>query len=519
MVLVASLLFLAVGWALGLKIELRRQQAAKMAADDIRSEAEREAEAIKKERLREAADHIQKLEIEARHEIEKNQAAQQLAQERLKQAENALEAKEGRCEEREKRLVEREKHLEAKEERILQSEDQLARKQEEFSKAEASLREALERQAGLTKEEARAELFKRVEDENRLHLARRVRQAELSAKEEADRKAKRIITLAIQKWSSEQVVESTLSVVSLPSDDMKGRIIGREGRNIRLIENLTGIDLIIDDTPECVLLSGFDPIRREVARMTLEKLIADGRIHPAKIEEMVAASKREMEDRVVSEGDRAALEAGVIGLSPELIKYLGRLRFRTSYGQNMLGHSLEVSFLAAKMAAELNADTQVAARAGLLHDIGKAVTADVDGPHAIVGARLCEKYGESAAVVHCVEAHHEDVEQRTLEAMLVQAADAISAARPGARRENVENYVKRLENLEKIAASFEGIEQVYAIQAGREVRVFVNPKVVDDLESSHLANKIAARIEEDGQYPGVVLVTVVRESRHQAYAQ
>lgn len=516
MVIVASLLFLAVGWAIGVRIEIRRQQAAKLAADDIRAEAENYADSVKKERIQEASDTIEKMRIEAKREADEKRLAQQRIKEELDKRESNLEAKERQLIERERMLANQQGHLDSKEERLSALESELTSRNQALSEGETALQASLERQAGMTGEEAKVALFEKIENENRLALARRVRQAEVVAKEDAARKARRIITLAIQKYASEQVVESTINVVNLPSEEMKGRIIGREGRNIRLIENLTGVDLIVDDTPETVLLSCFDPVRRELSRRAVEKLVADGRIRPTKIEEVVAASKSELDEMITNAGDKAALEAGVIGLDPELIRMLGRLSFRTSYGQNMLKHSLEVSFLAAQMAAELGADVQVATRAGLLHDIGKAVTGTMEGPHAIVGGRYCEKYGESPQVVHCVEAHHEDVEQKTIEAMLVQAADAISAARPGARRENVEEYIKRLENIEKIGHSFEGVDQVYAVQAGREVRVFVNPSVVDDLEAARLANKIAARIDEEIKSPGMVLVTVVRESRHQA---
>ena len=517
-VVVATLLLLAVGIYIGGQYEIRKQQAARLAAEDIRKSAEREAESLKKESLLEARDEIQKLRTEAERERDELRAQLQDENRRLLQLQETLELKGQQQQQREQWIASQEQRINTQDERLTRLEKELSERQEAISHSELTLRSALERNAQLTTEEAKKELFAQVERDNNLMLARKVRQAEQTAKEEADRKARRIITLAIQKWASEQVVEATISVVNLPSDEMKGRIIGREGRNIRMLETLTGVELIIDDTPEAVTLSGFDPIRRETARMALEKLIADGRIHPTRIEEMVESSRREMDERIVQEGERAALEAGVTGLNPELIKYLGRLRFRTSYGQNVLHHSIEVSFLSAALAAEVGADTQIAARAGLLRDLGKAVTSEVEGPHALTGARLCEKYGELPAVIHCVEAHHEDVEQISIESMLVQAADAISAARPGARRENVETYIKRLEKLEKVANSFEGVEQACAIQAGREVRIFVRPEAVDDLGARKLAGKIASCIEEEMQYPGQIRVTVVRESRYHVYA-
>jgi ribonuclease Y len=501
----ACLLCLAAGFMTGSRIEQRKQQAAGQTAEDINRNALREAEALKKERLLEARDEGQRLREEIERERDEVRGQLQASEMRLLQREQSLDKKDEQLDRREQRLIGQEQEQE--------------KLRQQLSKSASILRESLERNAQLTTEEARVELFSQVDRENRLFLARRVRQAEEAAKDEADRKARRIISMAIQKLASEQVVESTVSVVNLPSDEMKGRIIGREGRNIRMLESLTGIDLIIDDTPEAVILSGFDPIRREVARMALEKLVQDGRIHPARIEEMVERSRKEMDERIIQEGERAALEAGVTGLHTELIKLLGRLHFRASYGQNVLVHSLEVSFLCAHMAAELGGDVQLAGRAGLLHDLGKAVTAEIEGPHALVGARLCEKYGESPEVVHAVEAHHEDVEQRIVEAMLVQAADAISAARPGARRENVETYVKRLEKLEKVATSFEGVEQTYAIQAGREVRILVRPEAVDDLGATRLAREVARRIEEEMQYPGQIKVTVIRETRSHEYAR
>ncbi|MCE7875064.1 ribonuclease Y [bacterium CPR1] len=507
----ALLLGLAVGFALGQAFALRGGSGSgklvegQQDVEKLLEEARREAEAIKKERLIEAKDEILRLRTEAEREREERRNELQQAEKRLVQREEGLDRKVEQLERREQKTTDRE--------------EELARLKLELEAREQGFGKRLEELARLTADQAREELFAQVERENQLALGMRIRQGEEAAREEADRRARRIITTAIQKWATDQVVESTVSVVNLPSDEMKGRIIGREGRNIRMLESLTGVDLIIDDTPEAVILSGFDPIRREVARMALEKLVQDGRIHPARIEEMVERARKEMDDRIVSEGEKAVMEAGVSGLHPELTRLLGRLRFRTSYSQNVLYHSLEVSFLCSHMAAELGADIEIAKRAGLLHDIGKALTAEIEGPHAIIGARFCQKYGESPEVVHAVEAHHEDVEQRTIEAMLVQACDAISAARPGARRENVETYVKRLEKLEKLCESFQGVEQTYAIQAGREVRILVKPDVVDDLGATRLAREVAKKIEEDLDYPGQIKVTVIRETRSFEFAR
>lgn len=509
----ALLLGLAVGFALGQAFALRggtpqaagKQLENQQEAERLLEEARREAEALKKERLLEARDEILKLRTEAEREREDRRNEFQQAEKRLHEREEGLERKLQQLERREQKTADRE--------------EELGKLKSELDGQAQSFRQRLEEIARLTSDQAKDELFAQVERENQLALGMKIRQGEESAREEADKRARRIITTAIQKWATDQVVESTVSVVNLPSDEMKGRIIGREGRNIRMLESLTGVDLIIDDTPEAVILSGFDPIRREVARMALEKLVQDGRIHPARIEEMVERSRKEMDDRIIQEGEKAVMEAGVSGLHPELVKLLGRLRFRTSYSQNVLYHSLEVSFLCSHMAAELGADIETAKRAGLLHDIGKALTAEIEGPHAIIGARFCQKFGESPEVVHAVEAHHEDVEQRTIEAMLVQACDAISAARPGARRENVETYVKRLEKLEKLCESFQGVEQTYAIQAGREVRIVVKPEVVDDLAATRLAREVAKKIEEDLDYPGQIKVTVIRETRSFEFAR
>jgi ribonuclease Y len=380
-------------------------------------------------------------------------------------------------------------------------------------------RKELERLSQLTTEEARELLLKQVEDEVRHETAMLIREIESQAKEEADKKARDIISLAIQRTAADHVAESTVSVVSLPNDDMKGRIIGREGRNIRALETLTGIDLIIDDTPEAVILSGFDPVRREVARIALERLIADGRIHPARIEEMVEKARREVDAVIRDAGEQATLDADVHGLHPEIVKLLGRLKFRTSYGQNVLQHSIEVAHLAGIMASELRVDARLAKRAGLLHDLGKAVDHEIEGTHVEIGIDLLRKYNESEDVIHAMACHHGDYEPQSVEAVLVMAADSISAARPGARRETLESYIKRLQKLEDISSSFKGVEKSYAIQAGREVRIIVKPDRIDDAAAVQLSRDIVKKIEAELEYPGQIKVTVIRETRAVEYAK
>ncbi|MDI7276800.1 MAG: ribonuclease Y, partial [Anaerolineae bacterium] len=383
---------------------------------------------------------------------------------------------------------------------------------------DAAARE-LERVAGMDREEARVLLLKEVEQSARQDVARVIRQVESEAQEEAERKAREIITLAIQRFASDQVSEVTVSSVPLPNDEMKGRIIGRGGRNIRAIENATGVDLVVDDTPEAIILSSFDPVRREIARVSLTKLIVDGRIHPARIEKVVKKAQQEVETTIREEGERAAYETGVHGLHPELVRLLGRLQFRTSYGQNVLMHSIETAHLAAMMAAELGADVEVAKEAGLLHDIGKAIDHEVDGPHALIGADAAKRLGKTPRIVNAVAAHHGEEEPQSIEAILVQAADAISGARPGARRESLESYIKRIKALENIADSFEGVDKSYAIQAGREIRIIVKPEEIDDLSAIQLSRDIAKRIEESLEYPGQIRVTVIRELRAVEYAK
>jgi len=452
-------------------------------------------------------------------------AKEEVLEER-KSLEEELQRKRKELQNFESRILRREEMLERKLEQVEKTENLLRKRQEELEKEKEVVesikaREAqeLSRIANLSWEEARQELLERVEKTLDYEVGVKIKEAEERAKREAGKVAQEVVAQTIQRYAADFTVENTVSVVNLPSDEMKGRIIGREGRNIRTFEMITGVDLIIDDTPEAVLISSFDPIRREVARLALEKLIVDGRIHPARIEELVDKAKLQVEEKIIQEGEQALFDAGVKNVNSELVKLLGKLYFRTSYGQNVLQHSKEVAYFASLMASELGVDTTLAKRAGLLHDIGKALDHEVEGPHAKIGAELASRYGEKKEVVHAIEAHHGEVEAQTVEAVLVQAADAISASRPGARRESLESYIKRLEKLEKIADGFEGVEKSYAIQAGREIRIMVKPDRIDDARAAKLAYDIARKIEKELEYPGQIKITVIRETRTVEYAK
>jgi len=454
--------------------------------------------------------------LEAKDEIHKNRNE---FEREIKERRNEINRQERRIQQKEEALDKKTDSLEKKEELLNKKIKEADELKEETAKVKSAQLEILERISGLSVEEAKSFLLKNVESEIRHESAMMIKDIEDQAKEEADKRARNIISAAIQKCAADHVAETTVSVVALPSDEMKGRIIGREGRNIRTLETLTGIDLIIDDTPEAVVLSGFDPIKREIARMSLEKLIVDGRIHPARIEETVEKSKKEIEAIIKQEGEQATFETGVHGLHPELVKLLGRMRYRTSYGQNVLKHSTEVAHLSGIMAAGLGVDIKTAKRAGLLHDIGKSVDHEIEGSHVDIGVDLAKKYHESNEVIHAIHAHHGDVEAQSVIACIVQACDAISAARPGARRENLETYIKRLEKLEEIANSFNGVEKSYAIQAGREIRIMVKPEDVKDEDTILIARDIVKKIESELEYPGQIKVNVIRETRSVDYAK
>ncbi|AFA48736.1 ribonuclease Y [Acetobacterium woodii] len=494
-----------VGYLVRKNIAEGKLRNAELAATKIVNDAVKESETLKKEILFDAKEESLKL----KESLEKDNKERRAELQKI-----------------ENRLVSKEENLEKKITNLERNEDALNKKGKELEKKKEILDglydeqvKELERISGLTYEEAKEILLDDISKDTRREAAIMIRQIEVESKAVADKKAKELIAQSIQRCAADHVAEQTITVVNLPNDEMKGRIIGREGRNIRTLETLTGIDLIIDDTPEAVILSGFDPIRREVARLSLEKLIIDGRIHPARIEEMVKKSQKEVENHIKEVGEQACFDTGIHGLHPEIVRLLGRLKYRTSYGQNVLKHSIEVSHLAGIMAAELDGNIKVAKRAGLLHDIGKAIDHEVEGPHVEIGVNVLKKYKENKNVIHAVEAHHGDVEARTMEAVLVQSADAISAARPGARRETLVSYIQRLQELETIAMSFEGVEKSYAIQAGREVRIMVKPNEVNDDEMILLSRDIAKKIEEEMEYPGNIKVNLIRETRASDYAK
>ncbi len=502
---VALAIGLLIGYLARKKTAEKAIISAEFRAQEIVLEAEKGAEAVKKEKLIEAKEEVHQLRSELEKEVRERRNEVQRHEKRVLQKEETLDRKSD--------------NLEKKEEQLSKKLKESSDKQAEIEKLFDTQVQELERISGLTIEEAKSQLLADIEKEVKHDAVVMIKDIEGKAKEEGTKKAREIIAYAIQKCAADYVAESTVSVVNLPNDEMKGRIIGREGRNIRALETMTGVDLIIDDTPEAVILSSFDPIRREVARLALEKLIVDGRIHPARIEEMVEKARKEIDQQIKEEGENACFDAGVHNLHPELVRLLGRLKYRTSYGQNVLRHSIEVSYLAGIMAAELGADVRIAKRAGLVHDIGKAVDHEVEGTHIEIGMNLLKKYKESNEIVHAMSTHHGDYEPETLEAVLVTAADAISAARPGARRETLETYIKRLEALEGIANNYEGVEKSFAIQAGREIRVMVVPEQVSDDNMILVAREIRKRIEDELDYPGQIKVSIIRETRAVEYAK
>ena len=503
--LITAVIFTFVGILVRKKIAESKLKSAENEAKQIIERAKIEAENNKKEEIFKAKEEILSARKDLDDEIRERRGEVQVQEKRLIQKEENLERKLDAMDKKEKDLIQQENELKTKNEKL----QEITNKQ----------MEELQRISGLSSEEAKKQLLSELEKTMTAEKAAVIRDIESKTKEEAIKSAREIVGYAIQKCAADHTSETTVSIVSLPNDDMKGRIIGREGRNIKALETLTGIDLIIDDTPEAVVISGFDPLRREVAKIALEKLIEDGRIHPSKIEEMVEKAKEEVENTIKEEGERAVLETGVVGLHPDLVKLLGKLKYRTSYGQNVLNHSIEVSNLARIMAEELGLDPKLARRAGLLHDIGKALDHDMEGTHVEIGVEILKKYKENDKVINAVQAHHGDVEPQTIEAVLVQAADAISASRPGARRETLENYIKRLEALENIADSFDGVEKSFAIQAGREIRIIVKPEKISDDQMVIMARDIAKKVEDEMEYPGQIKVNLVRETRVVDYAK
>lgn len=495
----------AIGYLVRKNVAESKIATAEETAIRIIAEAEQTGEAKRKEAVMEAKEEIHRMRSEMERENKERRADLQRHERRLVQKEENLDKKIDSFERKEEKLASKEARLNAAQDKV----DALYQKQ----------MDELERLSGLTSEEAKQELLDSLADEVKHESAMLIKDLEQQAKDEADKKAREIISLAIQRCAADHVAETTVSVVGLPNDEMKGRIIGREGRNIRTLETLTGIDLIIDDTPEAVIISGFDPVRREVARIALEKLINDGRIHPSRIEEMVEKAQKEVEQKIKEAGEQATFAVGVHGLHPEMIKLLGRLRYRTSYGQNVLNHAVEVANLAGIMASELGVDVMLAKRAGLLHDIGKAIDHEMEGSHVEIGGEIAKKFRESELVINSIVAHHGDVEPKSIEAVLVSAADAVSAARPGARRETLESYLKRLTRLEEISESFEGVEKCFAVQAGREIRIMVKPEVIDDASAILLARDISKKIEAEMEYPGQIKVVIIRETRAVDYAK
>lgn len=512
MLVLVLIVGIVVGYLIRKSIAEAKISSAENLAKQIVDEAHRNADAAKKEALLEAKEESHVFRQRVEEELRERRMEIQKQEDRLIQKEETLDKKSVTFDKRELSLEKREQALTEKQQQIEEME----------SKVEATLLQQhteLERISGYTTDQARQIILTRMENELKQETAVMIKEAENRTKEEADKKAKHLLSLALQRCAADHVAETTVSVINLPNDEMKGRIIGREGRNIRTLETLTGIDLIIDDTPEAVILSGFDPVRREIARLALEKLVQDGRIHPARIEEMVDKARRDVDEHIREIGEEATFEVGVHGLHPDLIKILGRLKYRTSYGQNVLKHSMEVAYLTGLLAAELGEDEVLARRAGLLHDIGKAIDHEVEGSHVEIGKELAIKYKEHPVVINAIASHHGDEEATSIISILVAAADALSAARPGARSETLENYIKRLEKLEEISDSFDGVEKSYAIQAGREVRIMVKPEEINDTEATHIARNIRKRIEGELEYPGHIKVTVIRETRAVEYAK